>query len=359
VRVLWFNLATDTADPILGFTTTWIRAVANKVEHVDVITMRAGAVDVPGNVRVWSIGKEKGYSEARRAAEFYRYLFHSLRDGVDACFSHMTPLFSIMAAPALKAHGVPLVTWYAHLHLNPKLKLAHRLSTRMVTSLATAYPYRKDKLVVIGQGIDTDLFSPDAHRAVESPVPMILCVGRMSPVKDHPTLLKAAALLRKLKGSPFRLVIVGGPATESDSAYLNRLQEEIDRLGLRPVTEFVPPVPMPELVNWYRQCAVHVSLTPIGSGDKAALEAMSCGRPCVMANAGFRETLGEHGEALLFKAHDARDLAARLEWVLSLPDSTRSIIGLSLRDQVVQRHSLTALGDKLLSVLDTHRSLHH
>jgi glycosyltransferase involved in cell wall biosynthesis len=319
--------------------------------------MRAGIVDVPGNVRVWSIGKEKGYSEARRAAEFYGCLFQSLREGVDACFSHMAPLFSIMAAPALKVRRVPLVTWYAHLHLNPKLKLAHRLSTRMVTSLATAYPYRKDKLVVIGQGIDTDLFSPDAGGLVSSEPPMILCVGRVSRVKDHPTLLEAAHLLKNNQRIPFRIVIVGGPATDGDRAYMKLLQEQIDRLGLRQVTEMVAPVPMPELVNWYRESAVHVSLTPTGSGDKAVLEAMSCGRPCVVANAGFRETLGEHAGDLLFKAHEARDLAARLEWVLSLPDSTRSTMGLSLRDQVVQRHSLTSLGDKLISVLDTIRPL--
>src|SRR5215470_18126068 len=98
MRLLLFNLATDAEDPILGFTTRWIAAMARRVEFIHVITMRAGTIEVPENVRVYSVGKEKGYSEARRAMEFYRYLFRVLRgDRIDVCFSHMIPIFTILA----------------------------------------------------------------------------------------------------------------------------------------------------------------------------------------------------------------------------------------------------------------------
>src|SRR2546428_2863676 len=40
VRILLFNLATDSDDPILGFTTRWIKALAKHVERIHVITMR-------------------------------------------------------------------------------------------------------------------------------------------------------------------------------------------------------------------------------------------------------------------------------------------------------------------------------
>ena len=195
MRLLLFNLATDADDPILGFTTRWIQALAQRVEFIHVITMRAGRIEVPENVRVYSVGKEKGYSKPRRAVEFYRHLFRILRnDRIDVCFSHMIPIFTVLAAPVLKVKRIPIVTWYAHPSLTWVLKLAHHLSDRMVTSVATAYPYRKDKVVVIGQGIDTDLFCPDGTPPEEPP--MILCVGRLSHVKDHPTLIRAAALLR-------------------------------------------------------------------------------------------------------------------------------------------------------------------
>jgi len=349
MRLLLFNLATDADDPILGFTTRWIHALAQRVEFIHVITMRAGRIDVPENVRVYSVGKEKGYSEPRRAVEFYRLLLRVLReDRIDACFSHMIPIFTILAAPILKARRIPIVTWYAHPSLTWTLKLAHHLSDRMVTSLETAYPYRKDKLVVIGQAIDTDLFAPDGTPPVEPP--MILCVGRLSPVKDHPTLLRAAALMRREWGKPFRVVILGGPAGPQDEPYVRSLHRKVEELALQDIVSFHPPVPMTELPNWYRRCTVHVNLTPTGSGDKVAWEAMACGRPCLVANEGFRETLGDYSAILLFRYRDSIDLASKLGSILSLPSSEWEGIGQYLRERVVQLHSLERLVTRLLSV---------
>ena len=90
-RLLVFNLATDADHPLLGFTTLWIRELARHVEFLQVITMQAGRLDLPKNVHVHSVGKECGYSEPRRALEFYRILLGILRrERIDGCFSHMT-----------------------------------------------------------------------------------------------------------------------------------------------------------------------------------------------------------------------------------------------------------------------------
>src|SRR5437016_13858174 len=118
MRLLLFNLATDSEDPVLGFTTHWIRAIAKQVKFIRVITMRAGRVEVPENVRVYSVGKEKGYSEPRRLIEFYKILARILREErVDVCFSHMIPIFSVLASPMLRVKRIPIVTWYAHANL--------------------------------------------------------------------------------------------------------------------------------------------------------------------------------------------------------------------------------------------------
>lgn len=352
MRLLLFNLATDADDPILGFTTRWIQALAQRVGFIHVITMRAGRVEVPGNVRVYSVGKEKGYSEPRRAVEFYRHLFQVLReDRIDVCFSHMIPIFTVLAAPVLKAKGIPIVTWYAHPSLTWTLRAAHHLSERMVTSVPTAYPYRHDKLVVVGQGIDTELFCPDGRTVPDSP-PTVLCVGRLSPVKDHPTLLKAAWLLRRGWGKPFRVVILGGPAGHRDESYVALLYREVKGLGLEDVVSFEPPAPMTQVPAWYRRCTVHVNLTPTGSGDKVALEAMACARPCLVANEGFRETLGDYADVLFFRYKDARDLASKLRRVLELPQVERARIGHCVRQQIVQMHSLDRLVSELLIVFE-------
>jgi glycosyltransferase involved in cell wall biosynthesis len=244
-----------------------------------------------------------------------------------------------------------MITWYAHPSLTPILKLAHYLSTRMVTSVPTAYPYRHDKLIPVGQGIDTDLFSPDGTLLPETP-PIILCVGRISSVKDHPTLIKAAQLLRARWSQPFQVVIVGGPASTEDTAYVASLFRLVAELGLGDTVRFEPPVPMADLPRWYRRCMVHVNLTPAGFGDKVALEAMGCSRPCLVANAGFRETLGKYAEPLLFRYGDPQDLAQRLAQLCALPKCERALIGGYLREQIVRMHSLSGLADRLLNVFE-------
>jgi len=352
MRLLVFNLVTDADDPILGFTSRWVAALAARVESVDVLTMSAGRVDLPANVRVFSAGRERGYSEPRRAVEFYRHLLRLTRGGrIDGCFSHMMPLFSAMAAPVLRARGIPLVTWYAHPSLTRTLKLAHAGSQAMVTSLPAAYPWRRDKLAVIGQGIDVVLFSPGGRP--DGPPPLVLCAGRLSPVKDHGTLLRAAALLRDRGGPDFRVAIVGRPAG-SDAGYPGALRAQVRALGLEDRVRFEPAVPMAGLVEWYRRCTVHVNLTPAGFGDKVAWEAMSCGRPCLVANEDFRETLGREAGRLLFRHGDAESLAGRLDALLREPPEALDAVGAYLRGQVERLHSLDALAGKVLALLERH-----
>jgi len=218
----------------------------------------------------------------------------------------------------------------------------------MVTSLPTAYPYKSDKLAVIGQGIDTGLFAPDGTEP-ENP-PIILCVGRLSPVKDHPTLFKAISLLREKWKKRFEVVILGSPASEKDESYVDSLKDLVLNRGLQEIVRFEEAVHMSELPRWYRQSTVHVNLTPTGSGDKVAWEAMACGRPCIVANEGLRETLSEYADQLLFRHGDFEGLATRLRWVLNLSVQAREQLGLYLRGRVEPLYSIQGLADRLVKI---------
>jgi glycosyltransferase involved in cell wall biosynthesis len=167
--------------------------------------------------------------------------------------------------------------------------------------------------------------------------PLILCVGRLSPVKDHPTLLKAIALLRESQGTPFRVVVLGGPAGAGDERYVRSLHRQVQDLGLQQMVYFEPSVAMVNLPSWYQRSTVCVNLTPTGFGDKVALEAMSCARPCVVANEGFKETLGEYAGLLLFQNQNPQDLARRLRWLLCLPEEFRAELGVHLREHVMKK----------------------
>jgi len=248
--------------------------------------------------------------------------------------------------------GIPIITWYAHPKLTWILRIAHCFSNRMVASVARAYPYRPDKFIAVGQGIDTKLFSPDAGMFPEES-PMILCVGRLSPVKDHPTLMKAIWLLRQAGHQNLRVIILGGPATAQDNSYVIALSQQVKQLGLNETIHFEPAVTMEQLPEWYRRCAVVVNMTPTGSGDKVVWEAMACGKPCLVANEGFKETLGNYVNSLLYVYGDAQQLAERLKWILSLSREERLEMGMYLRGRVEAMHSLDRLAQKLVNIFES------
>ena len=123
---------------------------------------------VAENVRVYSVGKERGYNEAQRAGEFYRLLGALLlRRRYVACFAHMMPLFAAMGAPLVKAAGIRLVTWYTHRQVSRTLKIATAMSDRVVTAAADSFPIPTDKLRVLGHGIDADFYRPEYAELID------------------------------------------------------------------------------------------------------------------------------------------------------------------------------------------------
>lgn len=350
--LLLFNLVTDADDPVLGFTTAWANALAAYFPRVDVMTMRAGRLALAGNVRVYSIGKEKGYSEPRRALEFYRRLSGLLlRERYAAAFAHMTPLFAVLAAPLLRARGVPLTLWYTHGSVSRTLRLAERLAGRVVTASPESFRLPSSKVRILGHGIDTDQFVPAAPRGDDRFI--VLSVGRIAPVKRLETLIEAAGrLCHELDFRALRVRIVGHAAPE-DAAYAERLRRQVTLLGLDTVVTFAGPRPHDQVAAEYQRADVMVNLSRTGSLDKAVLEAMACGVPVVTANEAFAAVLAPWADRLLIPHDSPGKLAAALVRLKGLPDAERAALGAALRARVIADHSLPRLMERLVNVLLT------
>ena len=348
MRLLLLNPTTDVDDPVHGFTADWIDALAERVDFIHVITMRAGRYSAPENVRVYSMGQEKGYSRPRRLLELQRHALGVLRrDSVDACFVHMSPMLTIVTAPLLRLWSVPIVTWYAHREVTTRVRLAHHLSAVVVSPNDTSYRYRQDKVVSTGHGIDLQVFAKNGLD-YERPA-LLLSVGRLSPIKDQLTLINAVGILRG-KGLDIRCALVGDEES-SHLDYAQQLRKRVADLELTDVVEFVGPVPHAKVVDWYRRCFAHVNLCPTGALDKAPLEAMSCGKSSLVANEGFRETLGRWSVRLLFRHGSEEDLAFKIEDLLGMRDAELTEMSVELVQSVAKRHSLDRLADRLVEVL--------
>lgn len=348
-RLLLFNLATDADDPILGFASAWINALASRVDAIDVVTMRVGRLAVAANVRVYSVGKEQGYSEARRFIVFYRILFGLLRaNRYDACFAHMQPLFAILGAPLLKLYRVPITLWFAHGAVTRRLRLAERLVDHVVTASAESFRIPSPKTHIIGHGIDTDQFAmPFTRENQERTRFTLVSVGRLNPVKRPDILIDAVGLLRQ-RGIAVYLRFIGDV---TNGAYLEVLRERVTQAGLDDAIEFAGPLAFDQIAGAYHQADVMVSASQTGSIDKVILEAMACGLPVITSNEAFVPVLKPWEPLLLMPPDDPAALADRVASLMALSFAERDALGRELRALVVRDYGIHQMMDRLMVVL--------
>ena len=116
----------------------------------------------------------------------------------------------------------------------------------------------------------------------EPDVPTISWAGRIDPVKDLFTLLRAVALVAK-QMPQVRLRIFGSPP-HGGQAYLQRCRAVAASLGIQEQVTFEGRVP--EIRDAYRAGNVVVLSSIIEGFPYTLIEAMACGRACVATDVG-------------------------------------------------------------------------
>jgi glycosyltransferase involved in cell wall biosynthesis len=350
MRVLLFNLRMDADDTALGFTTAWTNAIARRVESVEVITMHAGRLALAPNVEVHSVGRERGASRPSRVLRFYRDTIDAaVRRRPDVCFAHMTPLFASMFWPIARLRGIPVLLWYAHGSLPWDVRLAHRLVDRCVTSTPSGLRIASPKVRVLHQGIDTAIFHPPANEGERSAT-TALSVGRMTASKNLLEVVEVVAEVRR-RGFDLTLRLIGGPITDLDRGYLDRIHEAVRAHGLNGHVELAGPIGHEEIAAEYRRGAWFINLSATGSLDKAILEAMASGCVPVSANESFRTLAGEDGLSELVPGPGVSAAADAVERLLRMDPARFGELRTRVRSVVERRHSLDALADEIVGQL--------
>lgn len=344
-RLLLFNLRTDVDDTALGFTTTWINAIAPQWGSVDVVTMHAGRLELADNVVVHSLGREHGHGRWRMLARFYLLTISLLlRRRPDVCFAHMTPLLASLFWPVRKLFGVRLLLWYAHGSVTRQLKIAERLADRCATSTPAGFRLPSTKLALLGQGVDVTRFQPPAAPAADYEQ-TVLCIGRLTASKQVDEVIRALALARRQRPD-LRLRVVGGPITPADDNYAREIARLVDELALGDAVQLVGPVPFACIAEQYGAGGLSVNLGA-GALDKAILESMAAGAIPVARNDAFRDLAAAHGLPELVVGTGVEGVAEALVRLASLPPSERASLRVRLRAMVEREHSLERLAGEL------------
>jgi glycosyltransferase involved in cell wall biosynthesis len=162
--------------------------------------------------------------------------------------------------------------------------------------------FRPELVDVVPPGVDP-MFTPSGDK---SPIPLVVAVGRLVPVKRYEHLIRSVALARKLQPD-IELTIIG---EGYERQMLDDVVREVD--GVEWVT-FAGRISDAELVQLYRRAWMVASASAREGWGMSLTEAAACGTPAVATRiAGHEDAVVDGETGLLVERDDPQAFAAAL-----------------------------------------------
>ena len=215
-----------------------------------------------------------------------------------------------------------------------------------------ALGYHPRRWELIPNGIDLETFVPSQERrnlwrqatgiAIDAPV--VGLVARYHPMKDHATFLDAAAAVAA--SLPDVHFVMAGRRVDSTNA---ALVESIARRGLAGRVSLCGEVAdTPSLF-----CALDVAVSASYSEafPNVVGEAMACGVPCVVTDAGdSARIVGRTG--VVVPTRDPAAMSAAMIRLLAMDPSARAALGVEARTRIADDYSLARMAARYETLYD-------
>lgn len=349
MRLLVITYELDRTSNVLAWQADVVAALAKHCEFILAVTSNLGQFEPPDNVKVLQIPiRPYGIPQKLGGHWLVNFDIYQLcrKYCIQAAFVHMASDWVYILAPTFRLLGMPVLFWYAHGTVTQRLKVAHRLADKVVTSTPEGFRIPSSKTHVIGQGVDTGLFDVTERLPKRSE---ILYVGRVSPRKRVDLLIEVMACLVELSPDAMLLLrIVGPQLTSLDHTFCQRVQDQIRDLALSDRVTLVGPLPQAAIVRLYQSAFLHLNLSQTGSMDKTVVEALSCGCPVLTSNEAFFDMLSEYPDFLL--SSDDPSIIAKS--VLRIYKKQATYDPQALRSLVIGHHDLNGYTEKIYGLLD-------
>lgn len=222
------------------------------------------------------------------------------------------PLLNIGAALAVRMARTPTkLILVEHMRLSAPRNLKEKIKNRLISwtyawadhlvapsraaaeGLALAAPQLKERIKIIYNPIIPVHFDKLAQAEADHPwlkekaaPPLILAIGRLLPVKDHATLLRAFAKLREVL--PCRLLLLG-EGTERPA-----LEKMIEDLALS--AHVAMPGTTPNVFPYLKAAALFVLSSTSEAFGNVLAEALACGTKVVSTDCGGPREILEDGK---------------------------------------------------------------
>ena len=363
MKLLILTQKVDINDDLLGFMHGWIAEFAKHCENVTVICLQKGEYELPNNVKVLSLGKEKHFNsecdDSMRlfhcsivpllyCLRFYKYIWQE-RKNYDSVFVHMNKEYVLLGGLFWRIWKKKILLWYNHRYGNKFVIAAIKLADAVFYTSPFSFAAKFSKARQMPAGIDVNLFRRD--KSVEKIKNSLLFLGRISPVKKVDVLIGAAKLLEK-RNMDFVLSIAG-EAGEKDAEYFNEIKEQAGGLCQRQKVKFFGKLPNYKTPKLYNQNEIFINLTDSGSLDKTTLEAMSCEGMVIVCNKFFEKIFPpEWHDLLIFKEKNEKDLAEKIIGLINLNKTRKEEMGKKSREIIIENHNLKKLVKNIVENYD-------
>jgi len=218
-------------------------------------------------------------------------------------------------------------------------------------ALCVARGYADARLMTIPNGVDVERFHPDSAMRERiraelglGTAPVIGIVGRLEPVKDHETFIRAAAALHASRPD-VRFLIVGR-GTDARVAALRNLADSLhvgDAILWTGARSDVAAV--------MNACDLIAVTSIYESSPNVILEAMACGVPCVTTDAGdARLMVGESG--VVTGDHAPETIAAAWSAMLDRLRVEGDALRSAARHRIVERYGSESMVSRTEEALE-------
>ena len=335
MRLLIITQKVDKNDPILGFFHRWIEEFAKYCQSIIVICLQKGEYDLSKNIKILSLGKEKGKSKIKYIFNFYKHIWHE-RKNYDAVFVHMNQEYVLLGWKFWKLWNKKIFLWRNHIKGHFITRLSVFFSNKVFCTSPQSFTARFKKTKIMPAGIDIDFFKPDF--SVQRNPNSILFLGRIDPVKNVDIFVESLKKLRD-EGVKFSATI-GGEASDKFAEYEKIIRDKVSEYHLSDKIIFTGAVSKSEALKLYREHEFYVNATPSGSFDKTILEAMACETLPIVSNKSF---IGILQKKLIFTENNPKELAEKIKRIMRLGEQEKKNIAVKLRNIVVENHSIRIL----------------
>ncbi len=337
MKVLVITQSVDIHNTTLGFFHRWLEEFAERFESVSVICLQEGEHNLPHNVHVYSLGKEKGNSRVQYIMTFFTYMW-KYRKEYDAVFVHMNQEYIVLGGWLWKLLGKNVFFWRNHPYGNIWTRIAVWLSDQVFCTATGSFTARYKKTIVMPAGVDTKIFTDDI--LVQKVKGSLLVFGRIAPVKRIEKAIDITASLLA-EGVKVELSIVGD-ALPRDHEYVEGLKKRVTGAHIEPQVAFVRGVDFVNAPKTYQNHEIFLNFTESGSFDKTVIEALACGTKVLVSNTSMKNLVPEGS----YTTGERDDILEKIKALLSLDHTAEEVYRMHAK-KFVESQGLSTLMNEL------------